>query len=61
MNVDVKVNAGPDGAVTCVIDVDGRQATVAFADGEITFSAPSEDGAVTLAVPEELVPVEPLA
>lgn len=61
MNVDVKVSAAPGGAVTCVIDVDGREATVNFADGEITFQAPTEAGGITLDIPDELVPVEPPA
>lgn len=61
MNVDVKVNAGPGNAVTCVINVDGREAEVTFADGEIIFQAPTEAGGITLDIPEELVPVEPPA
>lgn len=61
MNVDVKVNAGPGSSVTCVINVDGREAEVIFADGEIILQAPTEAGAITLDVPEELVPVEPPA
>lgn len=59
MIVNMAANVGRDKSVTCEISVDGRQATVLFAEGEITLSVPSDDGEVTFAVPEALVSQEP--
>lgn len=47
--------------MTCVINVDGREAEVTFADGEVTFQAPTEAGGITLDIPEDLIAVEPPA
>ena len=59
MNVHVSAGVSSNGSVVCVINVDGREAAVTFADGEILFEAPTEGGAISLDVPEELIPVEP--
>lgn len=58
MNIDVSASAGADGSVTCDISVDGRQAAVTFADGEVTLSVPSANGEITFTVPEALVSQE---
>lgn len=54
MKIDVSTNVGPDGSVTCDIDVDGSMAAVTFADGEISLSVQVPDGAITFTVPQGL-------
>jgi hypothetical protein len=54
VRIDVATNAGPDGSVTCDIDVDGSKAAVTFADGEISLSVGVPGGAITFTVPESL-------
>lgn len=54
MRIDVDTSVGPDGSLTCDIDVDGSKAAVVFAEGEISFSVGVPGGEITFTVPESL-------
>ena len=59
MNVNVNTSVGADKSVTCDIVVDGRQAAVTFAEGEVTFAVAAPAGDITFQVPSSLLVVEP--
>jgi hypothetical protein len=59
MKVDVRATVIASTSVHVDVDVDGRHAIVKFEDDEIILEIPSDEGSLTLEVPESVAAVDP--